>query len=747
MDHPPPKLAKLLEELGLATAGQVASVAGRARRLARQLPLLESVWLDALVQVRCLTPWQSLELKAGRGDRLRVGPFVLESPLDWPDFGLAYRARRIDDHAAFRVVILAGRPSMPDPVGRLEVLAARAPELARPGVTPIVAAGADGDRCWCASPASDGIPLSQWMIHHGRFPPQAVLEIARQMVAALAALEKAGVCHGDLSPRGVLLTDTGLIELLQPGLRAIVRPVEGCSQAELRPEAYDYLAPERAVDGTSPTPAADLYAAACVWWHLLAGRAPRMGGTSLAKLQAAANGRLPDIGQLVQAIPCALTDAIAACTERRPDARPPSFTRLAAELGPADRSGRASLRRCAAGAEGPLTLFDPFPAVRRRKRAPGAAPAVGAGLLAVVAAIVGLVWYGRSAPSPRPETQAVASAIPRPIPTPEKAPPPDSVVQASHVVPSPATPAGPTPAESIPLKAGTHIGTAAKRLQLVLPAAGWLVSVEDVCFENVDFEWHAAGADVRPADGAMIRLHAGRAEFRGCTFRGGEVPVIRWVHPADEANSPLVLPSGRLRFLDCVFHKVGTVVACQARGAVAIEFSNTLHVEGGPLVRAARWPTAEESLRISLARTTLRETDGVLDCPYQADLASPGPIVVQTVQSGLFPCRGKALLTLAGAEPPGRVVEAVEWSGEGSLIGMEAPVAVWRGPDAGVHPVDDSRLAISGVARSTVEFAGPPAQGPAASRITQWQGPLRSPDPPGADSSRLPALTPIAKGS
>lgn len=751
MDSPPKKLVRLLEELGLATPDQVASVGRRARRLARQLPLLESVWIDALVQARQLTAWQSGELKAGRGEQLRVGSFLLEEPLDWPDFGHAYRARQIGGRAVFRLVLLTTRPGQPDPIGRLESLAGRAPELTLLGVAPIVCAGVDDQRCFVASAWCEGISASRWMIHHGRFSPPAVLEIARQMAAALAAVEKAGLCHADLSPRGLLLGDAGQIVLLQPGLRAILRPVEGTSLADLRPEAYDYLAPERVLGGTPPTPASDMYSAACVWWHFLAGRTPRTGGSSLAKLQAAASGRLPDLGRLVQGVPTALADAIAACTAPDPSARPPSLARLATLLGPPDRAGRACLRRCLRGTDWVTSGFEPFPAARRSRRPRGVAPAVAAGLLVVVTAIVALVWQGGSVLTKKPEPPAIASASARPIAaSPEIAPAPtETVVRASHTAPNPVTPTGPTRAESVPLATGARIGSAGGRLAIIVPPTGWLVRVEDVCFENIDFQWSAPTQAARPGDMAIVRLHAGHAEFRGCTFcpAGAAAPAIRWVHPADGADSPLVLPSGRLRLTDCVFQRVDAAVQCAARGAVAIEFSNTLQVEGGPLVRLGHWPSAEESLRITLVRTTLRETGGVLHCPYEATLAAPGPIVIQAVQSGLFPSTGKSLLTLAGSEPPGRVVEAVEWTGEGSLIGLQAAVAMWQSPDAATHPVDDSRLAISGVARSAVQFAGAVGDGPEACRITQWQGPLRSPDPPGVDTSRLPALSRVPEGS
>jgi hypothetical protein len=740
MEHPPPKLVKLVEELGLATAGQVASVGSRARRLARRLPLLESVWVDALAQARRLTAWQAAEIRAGRGEQLRVGPFVLEQPLDWPDFGAAYRARQVETQAEYRLVVLTTKPGQPDPLGRLEALASRAPELALAGVSPIVSAGGDGGRRYVAAHWRQGISAAEWMIHHGRFAPKAVLEIARQMATALAALERAGVCHSDLSPRALLLTDAGEAVLLQPGVRAIVRPVEGSTHADLRPEAYDYLAPERAT-GAPATPGTDLYAAGCVWWHLLAGRAPRSGGSSLARLHAAQSGRLPELDRLVRGIPPPLAEAIVACTASAPGSRPASFARLASMLGPSDRSGRTCVRRCLSGAEWSPSRFDPFPTMRRRSRMRGVLPAVLACLLVVVAAVGALAWQGVLVWKGKTETRAVATSPAQPSP-----PAPKTVPTAPATAPATLAMAGPIAAESLPLAAGMRVGaTAGQRVQLRVPTTGWLVSVENVSFENVDFLW-AASPDVRSTEAAMIRLQAGRAEFRGCTFCAPAVPgapvAIRWVHPADGTDTPLALPSGRLSLADCLFASVGAAVECRTRGPTAIECANVLQINGGPLVRTLHWPTAEESLRVALQQTTLRSTGGVVECRYEGIDAASGPLVLQTVQSALFPQPGKALIALVGTESPGRLIEGIQWTGQGSLMTLDAPVAVWAPPQGAVTAVDDARLAISGIARSAVEFAGPVEAGPAASQILRWQGPLRSPDPPGANITRLPIANP-----
>ena len=127
-------------------------------------------------------------------------------------------------------------------------------------------------------PPFEGCTAGEHLVRHGRVPPLAVLEIASQMAVALVHLEQAGLPHGDVSAATLCLTAQGRALLSAPGVRPIIRPAEGFAHAELAPGDYDTLAPERIDAGATPDPRTDLYACGCLWWHLLAGRAPFPGG-------------------------------------------------------------------------------------------------------------------------------------------------------------------------------------------------------------------------------------------------------------------------------------------------------------------------------------------------------------------------------------------------------------------------------------------------------------------------------------
>src|SRR5262245_37825126 len=97
-DEPSPELSALLHRLQLVTPDQLQSVRSPARRLGRDWPLLDSIWIDALARKRLLTPFQAAELTAGRGEQLRVGPYLLRQRLQRLGYADSFLAATIVDN-------------------------------------------------------------------------------------------------------------------------------------------------------------------------------------------------------------------------------------------------------------------------------------------------------------------------------------------------------------------------------------------------------------------------------------------------------------------------------------------------------------------------------------------------------------------------------------------------------------------------------------------------------------------------
>jgi len=102
------------------------------------------------------------------------------------------------------------------------------------------------------------------------------------------------------------------------------------------------------------------------------------------------------------------------------------------------------------------------------------------------------------------------------------------------------------------------------------------------------------------------------------------------------------------------------------------------------------------------------------------------------------PQSGEPLVRCSGTTTPERLPRCLRWTGQGSLVTPNTPIVTCQGPDEQPQTIDESSLAIAGLVRSEVGFAGELSSDPAASRVIRWQAPLRSSNPPGVDPAPLP---------
>jgi len=166
---------------------------------------------------------------------------------------------------------------------------------------------------WLQAPA--GRTLETWLADHpGPVAEPVVAAFARRLAEAMGELHAAGIVHGDLSPRAVLIDDgavrlTGFMVDRRPFFRALR------GQQDLVEPGY---APPEAHDGALRHPigpAADLYAASALLHRLLTGQAP-----PAANLAARVAGETawPSDAVVSTALRAGITAGLAPAIEARP---------------------------------------------------------------------------------------------------------------------------------------------------------------------------------------------------------------------------------------------------------------------------------------------------------------------------------------------------------------------------------------------------------------------------------------------
>jgi serine/threonine protein kinase len=165
-----------------------------------------------------------------------------------------------------------------------------------------------------------GTPLSRLIEAEGRIPDAAAFTVLDDCLAGLSALHDAGLAHGDVRPGSVIVDPSGAVRLRDA---CVPSPPLRRGWAPGTPQ---YMAPELWA-GAPPSAAADLYAAACLFFEALAGTPP-YPGSDLDQLRSLhERGAVPE-----GVLPAVARGLVLEGADKEPAARPRSAARYRADL-------------------------------------------------------------------------------------------------------------------------------------------------------------------------------------------------------------------------------------------------------------------------------------------------------------------------------------------------------------------------------------------------------------------------------
>ncbi len=244
--------------------------------------------------------------------------------------GAVYRAidTRLDRTLALKL-LPAGRVS--DPMRRQRFIqeAKSASSLNHPNIVTIYDIGAADDAYYIAMEYVAGKTLYECIEGKG-LPLGEVLKYAVQMADALSAAHAAGLIHRDLKPGNVMVTDKGLIKVLDFGLAKLVEPAgatETMATLEMPPKTAEgyivgtaaYMSPEQA-EGKKVDTRSDIFSFGTVLYEMVTGRRPFAGETQMSVLVAIVSRAPAPVTEFVEAPP-ELERLILRCLRKEPERR------------------------------------------------------------------------------------------------------------------------------------------------------------------------------------------------------------------------------------------------------------------------------------------------------------------------------------------------------------------------------------------------------------------------------------------
>jgi eukaryotic-like serine/threonine-protein kinase len=301
--------------------------------------------IGAVPRVSGPTPDDSPSSELAVGDVV-ADRYRIDGVLGSGGMGVTYRAR---DRVAGELVALKRLRALrldqesPRPVDLLREEIRSVRRLSHRNVVRLHDVGEDDGIPFVTMEQVEGISLAELLKASGPLPDEAVLSLAKQLCRALEAARAAGVVHGNLSPRQILVGYDGLLKVGDFALARIERRLRGREHADadaVRGSAIpqlagatvgtpEYMSPEQML-GEEPTERADIYAAGVVLYECVTGATPfrtdsplaflaqKLGGADMAADASAARANRPARSAIALVLSDVIGRMIAADVERRP---------------------------------------------------------------------------------------------------------------------------------------------------------------------------------------------------------------------------------------------------------------------------------------------------------------------------------------------------------------------------------------------------------------------------------------------
>lgn len=267
-----------------------------------------------------------------------AGRYEALQPLSGGGMGVVYRARDVTLDRPVALKFLSPHLSaIPEARARLHAEARAASALDHPNIGIVHEIGAarlasddpEDGRLYIAMAYYEGETLER-KIARGPLPIRDATDFGLQLADGLSRAHEAGIVHRDIKPANLVVTDRGVLKIVDFGIAKI--PDAGPMSSGGRAGTVAYMSPEQTRGDDVVDQRSDVWAGGVVIYEMLAGVQPFRADRTDGVIDSIRNDDPPPLESLRPDVPPDLARLVHRCLSRNPDLRPADGAALLAEL-------------------------------------------------------------------------------------------------------------------------------------------------------------------------------------------------------------------------------------------------------------------------------------------------------------------------------------------------------------------------------------------------------------------------------
>jgi eukaryotic-like serine/threonine-protein kinase len=289
----------------------------------------------SLVAKKALTNYQAALLQRGHTEGFFISDYTILDRIGKGQSAGVYKARHKSGQIVALKILPASKTKEANTLNRFQREGRLLTQLNHPNVVHAFQVGREGNVAFIVMEYLDGETLSELFDRRIQLSVPEAVRLISQALAGLQHLHEKKMIHRDLKPANMMLTtkddDTTLkatLKILDIGIGRekpdeddpATRDIHLTSEGTIL-GTPDYLAPEQARDARNADIRSDVYSLGCVFFHMLAGRAPFEEMNVMAQMVKHATEKPAPLAKIAKNVPPGLQTVFDKMTAKKPDER------------------------------------------------------------------------------------------------------------------------------------------------------------------------------------------------------------------------------------------------------------------------------------------------------------------------------------------------------------------------------------------------------------------------------------------